>query len=140
LAVVYVDVDGHHRELVRASAPASGIDASGAFGVEVLVTFLLVLVIVAVATDTRGTSSNAPLAIGGTLAAAILISGQITIAGVNPARAIGPMIAAGKVTDGWVYATAPLVGAVIAATAGRILRSKVVAAREAVSVRAREDH
>jgi hypothetical protein len=25
---------------------------------------------------------------------------------VNPARAIGPMIAAGKFTDWWVYATA----------------------------------
>jgi hypothetical protein len=51
------------------------------------------------------------------------------------------MIAAGKFTDWWLYATAPLVGALIAVTAGgRILRSKVVATNEAVSVRSREDH
>jgi glycerol uptake facilitator-like aquaporin len=47
---------------------------------------------------------------------AILISGPITGAGVNPARAIGPMIAVGRFTDWWAYLTAPLVGGTLAAT------------------------
>lgn len=37
------------------------------------------------------------------LASAILISGPISGAGVNPARAIGPMILTGKFTDWWAY-------------------------------------
>jgi major intrinsic protein len=37
-------------------------------------------------------------------------------AGLNPARAIGPLIVAGKFTDWWVYVTAPLLGATVAAT------------------------
>jgi glycerol uptake facilitator-like aquaporin len=86
------------------------VTAWRAFGAEAIVTFLLVLVIVAVGAGARGASSNAPLAIGAALAAAILISGPVSGAGVNPARAIGPKIVAGLYTDWWVYLTAPLVG------------------------------
>lgn len=35
---------------------------------------------------------------------------------MNPARAIGPMIPAGKFTDWWTYLVAPLIGGAIAAT------------------------
>lgn len=64
------------------------------------------------------------MAIGAALAVAILISGPITGAGVNPARAIGPMIPVGKFTDWWVYLMAPLVGGTVAAVLyERVLRS-----------------
>jgi MIP family channel proteins len=99
-----------------ATAPAAGVDAWRAFGIEALATFVLVLVVVAVATGRRAQSSIAPLAIGSALAAAILLSGPISGAGVNPARAIGPMIAAGRFTDWWIYLIGPLVGGVLAAT------------------------
>ncbi|MCU1429414.1 MAG: family channel protein [Actinomycetia bacterium] len=97
-----------------ATAPAAGVSAWRTFGVEAVVTFILVLVVVAVAG--RGQSNLVPVAIGAALAAAILISGPITGAGVNPARAIGPMIAAGTFTDWWIYLIAPLVGGGLAAT------------------------
>ena len=99
-----------------ATAPAAGVDAWQAFGVEAVATFVLVLIVVAVATGRRGETSIAPLAIGAALAGAILISGPISGAGVNPARAIGPMIVAGTFTDWWVYLIAPLVGGCLAAT------------------------
>jgi glycerol uptake facilitator-like aquaporin len=83
----------------------------------------LVLVVVSVATDGRVPAGVAALAIGSALAAAILISGPISGAGVNPARALGPMIVAGKFTDWWAYIVAPLVGGTLATTAyDRILR------------------
>jgi MIP family channel proteins len=107
-------------------APAAGVDAWRAFGVEAVVTFLLVLVVIAVATGDRAQAIIAPLAIGAALAAAILISGPLTGAGVNPARAIGPMIVAGTFTDWWVYVTAPIVGGTLAATLyARFLRADV---------------
>jgi glycerol uptake facilitator-like aquaporin len=41
----------------------------------------------------------------------------VTGGAVNPARALGPMIVAGKLTSFWVYIVGPLVGGVIAAFA-----------------------
>jgi len=91
--------------------------------VEGVVTFLLVLVVVSVATDSRVPAGVAALAIGSALAAAILISGPISGAGVNPTRALGPMIVASKFTDWWAYIIAPLIGGTLAITAyDRILR------------------
>jgi glycerol uptake facilitator-like aquaporin len=63
------------------------------------------------------------MAIGSALAVAILISGPISGAGVNPARAIGPMILNGRFTDWWAYLTAPVTGGVLAvATYEHLLR------------------
>ena len=57
------------------------------------------------------------------MAAAIFISGPVSGAGVNPARAIGPMIPSAKFTDWWVYLVGPLVGGAVAATVyERLLR------------------
>jgi len=97
-----------------ATYPASGVGAWRALGAEAVVTFLLVVVVVAVATSVKVPAGLAALAIGFALAAAILISGPLTGAGVNPARAIGPMIVAGKFTDWWSYLVGPLVGGAVA--------------------------
>jgi MIP family channel proteins len=107
-----------------ATYPAAGVGVWRTFAAEGIVTFILVLVIVSVATDSRVPPGIAAMVIGSALAASILISGPITGAGVNPARAIGPMIAVGKFTDWWVYLTAPLIGSTVAATLyERLLRS-----------------
>jgi MIP family channel proteins len=106
-----------------APGPASGIDVWQALGAEAIVTFILVLCVVSVATDNRVPAGVAAWAIGAALAVAILVSGPISGAGVNPARSLGPMIAAGTLTDWWVYVTGPLVGGAIAATVYEVLRS-----------------
>ncbi|MCW2760901.1 MAG: Aquaporin [Marmoricola sp.] len=109
---------------LAATYPAAGVSAGTAFAVEAVVTFMLVLVVISVATDSRAQSGAAAMAIGAALAAAILISGPLTGAGVNPARSIGPMIVAGKFTDWWVYLLAPILGGIVAATVyDRFLRS-----------------
>jgi aquaporin Z/aquaporin NIP len=118
---------GHRAKTVArlgAPCPAAGVGIGRTFAAEGIVTFLLVLVVISVATDSRVSPGIAAMAIGSALAASILISGPITGAGVNPARAIGPMIPVGKFTDWWVYLTAPLVGGTVAATLyERLLRS-----------------
>lgn len=97
-----------------ATYPGAGEPVWRALLAEIVVTFLLVLVVISVATDRRVPAGVAAIAIGAALAAAILISGPVSGAGVNPARALGPMIVSGKFTDWWVYVVAPLLGGTLA--------------------------
>jgi MIP family channel proteins len=107
-----------------APAPAAGVSAGRVLAAEAVVTFVLFLVVVAVATDTRVPRGIAAMTIGAALAVAIVISGPVSGAGVNPARALGPMILAGQFTDWWAYLTAPLAGGVAAvALYDRFLRA-----------------
>jgi MIP family channel proteins len=108
-----------HRAMTQASLgatyPAAGVGAGRVFAAEAVVTFVLVLVVISVATDSRVPRAAAAVAIGAALAAAILISGPVSSAGVNPARAIGPMLLVGRYTDWWAYLAAPVAGAAVAA-------------------------
>jgi MIP family channel proteins len=99
-----------------ATYPAAGVSALRVFAAEGVVTFVLVLVIVSVATDSRVPRGAAALAIGAALAAAIVISGPVSGAGVNPARAIAPMILVGRFTDWWAYLAAPVLAGTLAVT------------------------
>jgi hypothetical protein len=78
---------------------------------------------IAVAADDRIPRVAAGMAIGAALGAAILIGGPVSGAGANPARAIGPMILAGKFTDWWAYLVAPVVaGSLAVLVYDRVLR------------------
>jgi MIP family channel proteins len=80
---------------------------------EVVLTAFLMFVITAVATDTRAVGGAAAIAIGGTVALDALFGGPVTGASMNPARSLGPALAAGQWTDFWVYVVGPLAGAAI---------------------------
>ena len=95
------------------------------FAWEAVLTFFLMLVITAVATDIRAVGQAAALAIGGTVALGALVGGPISGASMNPARSIGPAIVSGDVTHLWLYIAAPIVGAVAGyATYAWLRRSK----------------
>ena len=101
--------------LLGATVPLAGVSAGRAFLVEVLVTFVLVLVVVSVATDDRAQAAIAPVAVGFALAAGIFVAGPLTGGAVNPARAFGPDLLAGQLSSLWIYLLAPTVGGVLAA-------------------------
>ena len=107
---------------VGATVP-SGSDGQ-AFLWESVLTFFLMLVIMAVATDTRAVGEAAAIAIGGTVGLDAMFGGPITGASMNPARSLGPAIAASDFTAIWVYLAAPLLGAAVAAAAYAFLRSE----------------
>ena len=100
---------------LAATFPAAGTSDWQAFMVEAVLTFMLVLIIVSVATDERVPAAAAGPTVGFTLAAAILAGGPVTGGAVNPARALGPMIMAGTFTSAWVFMVAPVVGGILAA-------------------------
>jgi MIP family channel proteins len=95
---------------------------SQSFLLEVIITFFLMFVITAVATDTRAVGNLAGWAIGGTVALASLFAGPISGASMNPARSIGPALAAGNFSHLWIYIVAPVVGASMGAVAYQFVR------------------
>ncbi len=89
---------------------------------EVVITFFLMAVIMAMAIDERTPDQFAGLAIGFVVAMGILTTGNISGASFNPARTIGPYVAntvflgdLGIWRQVWIYITGPTVGAVVAA-------------------------
>ncbi len=98
-----------------ATVPADGVTDARAFVVEALITFLLVFVVMAVATDSRVPAALAAPSIGFALVAAVLIGGGITGGAVNPDRALGPAIMSGTYTSLWVYVLADILGGIVAA-------------------------
>jgi len=90
------------------------ITPAAGFIIEAVLAFFLVTVVLGTAVAGRA-GPLAPLAIGMTLTFNILMGGALTGAAFNPARAFGPMVATGRFDDAWLYVTAPIVGAIVAA-------------------------
>lgn len=111
---------GPHADL-GVTQPA-GSDAQ-AFVWEVVLTFFLMLVITAVATDTRAVGQAAALAIGGTVGLGALVGGPVSGASMNPARSLGPAIVSVDLTGIWIYLLAPILGSIAAAFVYRMLRA-----------------
>jgi len=84
------------------------------FGFEIVLSFILMFVIMAVAVDRRA-RLGAPLAVGGAVALEATFAGPISGASMNPARSFGPALAGGPWDSHWIYWVAPLVGMVAAA-------------------------
>ena len=91
--------------------------AGGACLVEVIATFIFVLVVLGTTDAKVGAGNLAGLAIGLSLILIHLVCINLTGTSVNPARSIGPAIFAGgqALADLWVFIVAPLVGGALAA-------------------------
>lgn len=98
------------------------INGGGAFLLEVLMTFLLVLVVLLV-TGRDAAPGFAGLAIGLVLAVVNLVGIPLDGTSVNPARSLGPALFAGgtPLSQVWLFILAPLVGGAIAAIAAPVL-------------------
>jgi MIP family channel proteins len=92
-------------------------------------TAILMMVILAVATDTRAVGSLAAIAIGATIALEALVLGPITGASMNPARSLAPAVAAADWSDLWIYLAGPLAGALVGAGGYEAIRGGRPSAR-----------
>ena len=109
---------------------------AGGFLLEVIFTFALMFVIMAVATDKRFPSAASGLAIGLTVTLCALMGGAFSGASMNPARSLAPAVFAAMVTTRplrqlWVYLIAPVIGAAIAARVYEFLRPEEFARKGA---------
>ena len=96
-------------------ANAGGV--GGAFLVEVIATFIFVLVVLGTTDSKVGAGNFAGLAIGLSLILVHLVCINLTGTSVNPARSIGPALFAcgDALKNVWVFICAPLVGGALSA-------------------------
>jgi len=94
-----------------------GVSAAQGFGIEFVISFVLVMVVFGAAADENNAANvkgSAPLAIGLSITACHLFAIPLTGASMNPARTLGSNIVAGKTKDLWLYLLAPSLGGVAA--------------------------
>jgi aquaporin NIP len=93
-----------------------------AFGAELIISFFLMFVIMAVATDGRAFGTQAGLAIGVWVVVAILAVGPVSGASMNPVRSFGPALISWNLQDHWIYWLAPVMGTLSGAFAYQFIR------------------
>jgi aquaporin NIP len=102
------------------TVPTIGVGSALVY--ETLLTAFLMFVIMAVATDTRAVGAAAAIAIGGTIGLDALFGGPVTGASMNPARSLGPALAAWDWRDLWLYVVGPIAGAALGGFAYQLVR------------------
>ena len=120
LASVVVHTMFPGNEFLGATIP-SGI-AMQSFILEIILTFILMFVIIRVATGSKETGIMAGIAIGGIVAMEAAFAGPICGASMNPARSLAPALISGHIEFLWVYLTAPFAGAILAVGVNKVLK------------------
>ena len=92
------------------------------FVLEVVLTFLLMLVILSVSTGSKEKGITAGIAIGAVIALEAMFAGPICGASMNPARSLAPAVVGGHLEHLWLYLTAPVVGALLATPTCALIR------------------
>lgn len=91
---------------------------------EAVLTFLLMLVILCVATGSKEQGIMAGAAIGAVVGLEALFAGPICGASMNPARSLAPALVSGRLEHLWIYLVAPIIGALLAVVAWNGLKEK----------------
>jgi aquaporin Z len=95
-----------------ATIPAGS--AAQSFILELILTFILMLVILRVSSGPKETGIMAGIAIGGVIGLEALFAGPICSASMNPARSFAPAVISGHIGSVWIYLVAPTLGAAFA--------------------------
>jgi aquaporin NIP len=103
-------------ELLGATLPSGKPWVS--FGLETLLTFFLMLVILAPYLRARPAHS---VFIGGTVLLEAFFAGPVSGASMNPARSLAPALVSGHLEHLWIYIAAPVLGALVAVPVHHLL-------------------
>jgi aquaporin Z len=93
------------------------------FILEVLLTLILMVVILCVATGSKEKGVMAGVAVGAVIAVEALFAGPVSGASMNPARSLAPALVTLQLGSLWIYLVAPVLGAAVGVLVWRCLRS-----------------
>src|SRR3954469_14619775 len=94
------------------------------FVLELILTFILMLVIMRVAKGGKEQGLFAGIAIGSVVLLEAMFAGPICGASMNPIRSIAPAIVSGNTQSIWIYIFAPTLGAILAVFTYNILKKE----------------
>jgi aquaporin NIP len=83
------------------------------FVLELILTFLLMVVILCVSTGAKEKGIMAGVAVGAVIALEAMFAGPVCGASMNPARSLAPAVVSGRIAELWIYLVAPVAGAAL---------------------------
>ncbi|KAI3824056.1 hypothetical protein L1987_05503 [Smallanthus sonchifolius] len=110
----------------------SGTDIQ-ALIMEIIVTFTMMFVTSAVATDSKAVGELAGIAVGSAVCITSIIAGPVSGGSMNPARTIGPALASNNYKGIWVYIFGPITGTLSGVMCYSFIRSTDESDQAAVS-------
>jgi aquaporin NIP len=113
--------------LLGATMPAGSVEQS--LLLELVLSFLLMLVIMKVATGSREKGQFAGITIGATVLLEALFAGPISGASMNPARSFAPAVVSGHLEHYWIYVAGPISGMILAIPTWRFLNKMKTTAK-----------
>jgi len=122
---------GNHASL-GATLPAGS--AWQSFGLEAILTAMLMFVILCVSSGSKEVGTMAGIAVGGVIALEALFAGPICGASMNPVRSLAPALISGNLHAIWVYLTAPFLGAAASVPLWKAMRADRDLRAEAVVI------
>ncbi|KAF3320401.1 aquaporin NIP2-1 [Carex littledalei] len=93
-----------------------------AFLTEIIVTFNMIFVTFAVATDTRAVGELAGMAVGSSVCITSIFAGAISGGSMNPVRTLAPALASSIYKGLWVYFLAPPIGTLLGGGAYTLIK------------------
>src|SRR5688572_17447781 len=94
------------------------------FVLEVILTFILMLVILSVSIGAKEKGITAGIAVGAVIGLGAMFAGPISGASMNPARSLAPAVVSGNLQHLWLYLAASTLGALIAVPACCAVRER----------------
>ena len=93
------------------------------FTLEIVMTFILMMVVLRVSVGAKEKGITAGIAIGATVWLLVLFGGPVSGTGLNPTRSIAPAVITGNFQSLWIYVLGPFTGATLAVFAHRLVHS-----------------
>ncbi|KAL6143466.1 hypothetical protein ACLB2K_054161 [Fragaria x ananassa] len=90
--------------------------------VEIVMTFCMMFITSAVATDTKAIGELAGIAVGSAVCITSIFAGPISGGSMNPARTLGPALASSYYKGIWVYVVGPVTGTLLGAWSYNFIR------------------
>lgn len=108
--------------LLGATLPSGSAQQS--FILEIILTFILMLVIFRVSSGAKEKGITAGIAIASVVGLEAMFAGPICGASMNPARSLGPALISGHLEHVWIYIAAPVIGAILAFAAEKLFEKQ----------------